>query len=542
MTDPKDPVGPVSSQTANFAALTPVAYLRRAAHVFPDAPAVVYNDVTRSWRETDQRATRLARGLRAQGVQPGDVVSVVAPNIPELYECHFGVPMCGAVLNVINNTLDPDTMAYILEHSRTRVLIVDPEYAPRVQQALDLCGLDIALVVDIEDPSFGTAAPVGAMTYQAVLEAGADGVDLPPLADEMAAISINYTSGTTGRPKGCVYSHRGAYLNAMAHLIDWQMPRHSVYLWTLPMFHCNGWCFPWVIAANFGVNLCLRHSDPKTVCTALQTRGVTHFCGAPALLVSLLNCSNAPTRLDRTVQAMVAGAPPPAEVIRQVEQLNIAVTHVYGLTEVYGPAMVNLWHKDWDALPTPERARMKARQGVGNIATREVQVVASDGVTPVPGDGRTIGQVMLRGNNVMLGYLDNDAATQASFKNGWFATGDLGVSHPDGYVEIKDRETDVISVNGEYVSSIEIEGVLYRHPAVLEAAVVACPDPHWCEIPCGFVTPKPGVQVSEAQIAQFYTEQRPQAQTPVRIVFAKIPKTATGKVQKFLLRADAEKL
>lgn len=542
MTDPKDRVEPPSSGVANFAALTPIAFLTRAAQVFPDAPAVIYNDLQRNWRETEARATALARGLTALGVQPGDVVSVVAPNIPELYECHFGVPMCGAVLNTINNTLDPETMAYILDHSQTRALIVDPQFTPVVQQALALCPREIALVVDIEDPYYEAASPMGTMTYDDVLNAGADGMQPEYIGDELTPISINYTSGTTGNPKGCVYSHRGAYLNAMAHLVDWQMPRHSVYLWTLPMFHCNGWCFPWTIAANFGVNICLRQNDEQTICEALQAKGVTHFCGSPALLVALLNCAHRPTRLEEPVHAMVAGAPPPAEIIRQVEQLNISVTHVYGLTEVYGPAMINLWHTDWDRLPKNERAGLKARQGVGNIATRRVGIFKTDGVTPTPSDGRSIGQVMLQGNNVMLGYLNNEAANRASFQNGWFATGDLGVCHPDGYVEIKDRETDVISVKGQYLSSIEIEGVLYRHPDVLEAAVVSCPDPEWGEIPCGFVTLKPGSRTPAKSIEGFYKEQRSEVEIPIRVVFGDIPKTATGKVLKYRLRARAKKL
>lgn len=466
----------------------------------------------------------------------------MAPNTPPLFEAHYAVPMIGAVLSALNVRLDAETVAYILQHSEARVLLADREFAATAAAALALLPPDARpLVIDIDDPAVAPGPTVGQMEYEAFLASGDPAFTggLPP--DEWDAITLNYTSGTTGRPKGVVYHHRGAYLNALGNVVTWGMPRHPVYLWTLPMFHCNGWCFPWTVTALSGTHVCLRRVEARAILAALDAEGVTHLCGAPVVMGMLLN---APGVLPRAtpVNMMTAGAAPPAAVIEGMEKLGFAVTHVYGLTESYGPVSVCEWNSAWDALPAGERATLKARQGVA-YAVQEGLIVA-DPVTlaPVPQDGATMGELLMRGNIIMKGYLKNDAATAEALAGGWFHTGDLGVWHDGGYVEIRDRSKDIIISGGENISTIEVESVLYRHPAVMEAAVVARPDDKWGETPCAFVTLKPGAVATEAEIIAFCRNHIAHYKAPRTVVFAEIPKTSTGKMQKFVLREQAKAL
>jgi fatty-acyl-CoA synthase len=531
--------GGLEANAANYVPLSPVSFIERAAFVHPDALAVVHGDVRRSWVETHQRVLRLASALQRQGVAAGDTVSIIATNIPELFEAHFGVPMAGAVLNAINTRLDAAAIAFILDHAETRVLIVDPEFSGLAQEAIALASRTNLLVIDIEDPCFGAGTRIGAMTYAALLDSGDPGFVWQGPASEWDAIALNYTSGTTGDPKGVVYSHRGAYLNALSHIVDWGMAQHSVYLWTLPMFHCNGWCFPWTIAANAGVNVCLRAVREASIFQLIRDEGVTHFCGAPIVLNMLANASGDLARPGHGVKVMTAGAPPPPAVIQKIEEMGFEVTHVYGLTEVYGPAVISVWKPRWDALGAAERAGLKARQGVGNTALSGLMVADPDTLEPLPSDGQSLGEIFLRGNNVMCGYLKNPSATRKSFRGGWFASGDLGVMHPDGYVELKDRSKDIIISGGENISSVEIENVLYQHPDVLEAAVVARPDAKWGETPCAFVTLKAGRDASPDEIIRFCRANMAGFKIPKTVIFGPLPKTSTGKIQKFVLRETA---
>jgi fatty-acyl-CoA synthase len=526
---------------ANFAALTPLSFLERTATVFPDRLAVVHGPVRRSWAETYARTRRLASALAARGIGRGDTVAVIAANIPELFEAHFGVPMIGAVLNAINTRLDAEAIAFILDHGEAKVVMVDPEFAGVVRAALALTTAPDRLVVDIEDPTFDGGARIGALTYEALLDEGDPAFDWSPPADEWDAITLNYTSGTTGNPKGVVYHHRGAHLNALAQIQTWDMPQHAVYLWTLPMFHCNGWCFPWAMAANAGTSVCLRAVRAEPIFELIASEGVTHFCGAPVVLNMMAQNARLKT-FEHEVKVMTAGASPPAAVIEAMEAIGVEVTHVYGLTEVYGPATVCAWKSEWDGLPADQRARLKARQGVKNTALEGIMVAHPDTLVPVPGDGQTIGEIFLRGNNVMRGYLKNPTATAEAFRGGWFATGDLGVMHPDGYVEIKDRSKDIIISGGENISSVEVEDVLYRHPAISEAAVVARPDDKWGESPCAFVDLRSGQQVSEADVIAFCRGHMAHFKAPKKVVFGPLPKTSTGKIQKFVLRDRARTL
>ncbi|WP_295046345.1 acyl-CoA synthetase [uncultured Paracoccus sp.] len=524
---------------ANFAPLTPLDFLARTAAIHPDRLALVHGPVRRSWAQVHDRTRRLASALAARGIGRGDTVAVIAPNIPELYEAHFGIPMLGAVLNAINTRLDAETVRFILQHGEAKALLVDSEFAPLAAEALQGC--DIGLVVDINDPLGPPAQSVGALDYEALLAEGDPEYDWQPPADEWDAIALNYTSGTTGNPKGVVYHHRGAALNALSQLQDWGMPAHSVYLWTLPMFHCNGWCFPWAMAANAGVSVCLRAVRAEPIFDLIAGEGVTHFCGAPIVLNMLAQNAHL-KRFDHAVKVMTAGASPPAAVIQAMEDMGVEVTHVYGLTEVYGPSVVCVWKPEWNDLPPDRRARLKARQGVRNAALAGLMVADPDTLVPLPRDGQTIGEIFMRGNNVMRGYLKNPEATARAFQGGWFATGDLGVMHPDGYVEIKDRSKDIIISGGENISSVEIEDVLYRHPAVNEAAVVARPDAKWGETPCAFVDLRPGRQASEAEIIAFCRDHMAHFKAPKTVVFGPLPKTSTGKIQKFVLRDQARSL
>ena len=461
-------------------------------------------------------------------------------NTPELFEAHFGVPMAGAVLNALNIRLDAEAIAFILQHSEAKVLITDREFSGVIEPALAKLPLR-PLVVDIDDALAEGGKRLGELDYERLLAEGDPDAPWQGPADEWDAISLNYTSGTTGNPKGVVYHHRGAYLNALGNAIVWSMPRHPVYLWTLPMFHCNGWCFPWTVTALAGTHVCLRRVDAASVFAAIAEHGVTHLCGAPVVMNMLLNAPpNVPREIGRRVALMTAASAPPAAVIEGMEKLGFDITHVYGLTEVYGPAVVCDWHEEWDARPVAERAALKARQGVRYPVLDGLMVADPATLQPVAPDGASMGEVFMRGNIVMKGYLKNEKATNESFAGGWFHTGDLGVMHEDGYIEIKDRSKDIIISGGENISTIEVEGVLYRHPAVLEAAVVARPDPHWGESPCAFVTLKPGAAATSDEIIAFCRAQMAHFKAPRTVLFGPLPKTSTGKVQKYVLRDKAK--
>jgi fatty-acyl-CoA synthase len=527
---------------ANHTPLTPLSFLTRAAAVHPHRLAVVHGPHRATWRETAARCRRFAAALAAHGVRRGDVVAVMTPNTPPLFEAHFAVPMLGALLNALNTRLDAETIAYILDHGEAQVLIADREFSATVAAALALLPVGRRpLVIDVDDPLGEPGAAIGVMDYEAFLRSGDPdfAFALPP--DEWDAIALNYTSGTTGKPKGVVYHHRGAYLNALGNIVTWSMPQHPVYLWTLPMFHCNGWCFPWTVTALAGTHVCMRRVDAASILAALGQEGVTHMCGAPIVMGMILNARGVqPPPVP--VAMMTAGAAPPAAVLEGMERLGFAITHVYGLTECYGPVTVCEWDPEWDALPAAKRATLKARQGVPYVVEDGLMVADPVTLAPVPQDGTTMGELFLRGNIMMKGYLKNEAATEEAFAGGWFHTGDLGVWHPDGYAEIKDRSKDIIISGGENISTIEVESVLYRHPAVLEAAVVAQPDAKWGETPCAFVTLKPGAMEDEAEIIAFCRANMAHYKTPRRVVFGPLPKTSTGKMQKFVLREAARVL
>ncbi|MFD1624951.1 acyl-CoA synthetase [Azospirillum griseum] len=527
---------------ANFVALSPLTYLERAASVWPERTAVIHGPVRRNWAETFSRVRRLAAALAARGITTGDTVAMLAANTPELFEAHFGVPLVGGVLNAINTRLDAEAIAFILTHGEAKILFVDREFSAVAKKALALLGAPIP-VIDIDDPLYSGGELIGSCDYEAFL-AGADGEHpwiLP--TDEWQAIALNYTSGTTGNPKGVVYHHRGAYLNAVSNALSWNMGDAPVYLWTLPMFHCNGWCFPWTIAVTAGTSVCLRQVRPDAVLRLIREEQVTHFCGAPIVL-NLLN--NAPADLkagiDHKVKVMVAGAAPPAAVIAGMERMGWEVTHVYGLTECYGPTVVCVWHDRWNDLSIDDKAAIKARQGVRGPMLEEIVVADPQTLEPMPKDGRSMGEILMRGNNVMKGYLKNPKATADAFAGGWFHTGDLAVWHADGYVEIKDRSKDIIISGGENISSIEVEDVLYKHPDVLEAAVVARHDEKWGETPCAFVNLKDGAAATEADIIAYCRAHMAHFKAPRTVVFGPLPKTSTGKIQKYVLRKKTEEL
>ncbi|MBX6367685.1 MAG: acyl-CoA synthetase [Rhodospirillales bacterium] len=532
----------LDKNAANFVPLSPLSFLARTAAVYPDRLAVVHGKTRRTWAETYRRCRRLASALAARGIGKGDTVAVMAPNIPAHFEAHFGPAMLGAVLNALNIRLDAEAIAFILRHGEAKVLLTDREFAPVIGKALSLLEKK-PLVIDIDDPEGPGGETLGETSYEEFLASGDPDFAWSPPADEWDAIALNYTSGTTGNPKGVVYHHRGAYLNALGNVLVWDMGQHPTYLWTLPMFHCNGWCFPWTVTAMAGTHVCLRRVDPALVYPLIAEHGVDHLCGAPIVMNMLLN---APEELKRTlrpgVKMMTAGAAPPAAVIEGMEKLGFKVTHVYGLTEVYGPVTVCAWHEEWDGLPVAERAAIAARQGVRYPVLEGLMVADPKTLAPVPKDGTTMGEVFMRGNVVMKGYLKNEKATEEAFAGGWFHTGDLGVWHPDGYIELKDRSKDIIISGGENISTIEVEGVLYRHPAVLEAAVVARPDEKWGETPCAFVTLRPGAAATEAEIIAFCRERLAHFKAPRKVVFGPLPKTSTGKIQKFVLREQARKL
>ncbi|WP_270174054.1 acyl-CoA synthetase [Diaphorobacter sp. ED-3] len=527
---------------ANHAPLSPLSFIERTAEVYPDRLAIVHGELRQTWGQTYARCRRLASSLRRAGIGKNDTVAVMLPNTPPMVEAHFGVPMAGAVLNALNTRLDPETIAFMLDHGEAKAVIVDPEFAPVMAKALALRQSQAPLLlIDVEDAVYGPAAQrLGTLTYEDFLAQGDAQFAWELPGDEWDAIALNYTSGTTGNPKGVVYHHRGAHTNAVSNVLEWDMPKHAVYLWTLPMFHCNGWCFPWTVAARAGINVCLRRVEAQAIFDAIRNHGVTHYCGAPIVHGLLVNAPAAMKEgVPAGVKAMVAGAAPPASMIEGMEQMGFDLTHVYGLTEVYGPATVCAKHAAWDALDIGERARLNARQGVRYHLQRAAMVLNPDTMEPVPHDGETMGEIMFRGNIAMKGYLKNPKATEEAFRGGWFHSGDLAVQYPDGYIKIKDRSKDIIISGGENISSIEVEDVLYRHPDVLAAAVVAKPDPKWGETPCAFVELKAGAQATPEDIVAHCKKHLAGFKVPRAVVFGELPKTSTGKIQKFELRKQA---
>jgi fatty-acyl-CoA synthase len=526
---------------ANFVPLTPLSFLQRTAEVFPERTAVVHGRQRTSWGQTYARCRRLASALARRGIGRGDTVSVMLPNLPAMFEVHFGVPMAGAVLNTLNTRLDAESIGFMLGHAEAKLVITDREFSPVVAAALEKLGRAIE-VIDVEDPEYTAPGQrLGGSTYEELLEEGDPESAWAWPEDEWQAISLNYTSGTTGNPKGVVYHHRGAFLNALGNMVTWAMPHHSVYLWTLPMFHCNGWCFPWTMAANAGTSVCLRRVDAARIFELIRAEHVTHYCGAPIVHQTLINAPEEWRRgIDWKVNALVAAAAPPASMIDGMERMGFSLTHVYGLTETYGPATVCAKKPEWDELPLAERVRLNGRQGVRYVVEEGFTVMNPDTMEPVPHDGETIGEIMFRGNITMKGYLKNPAATREAFAGGWFHSGDLAVVHPDGYVKIKDRSKDIIISGGENISSLEVEDVLYRHPAVMMAAVVARPDEKWGEAPCAFVELKPGARVTEPELIEFCRQHLARFKVPKAVVFGELPKTSTGKIQKYVLRQKAK--
>lgn len=522
---------------ANFVALTPLSFLARSAAIYPNHVSALYEGRLFTWSQTYQRCRRFASYLASRGIGHGDTVAAMLPNIPAMNELHFAVPMAGAVLNALNIRLDAGSIAFQLDHGGAKIILVDPEFAGVIAEALTLMTGPKPAVIDVDDAAFGEPKQIGEIEYEAALSQGDPGFTARLPQDEWDAIALSYTSGTTGNPKGVVTHHRGAYLNAVSNILAGNLGQHPVYLWTLPMFHCNGWCFPWTLAATAGINVCLRKVDPAKIFELIPKHGVTHMCGAPIVYNTLINAPSAPKgAAARLVTGLIAGAAPPVAVLEGAERIGIRLTHVYGLTEVYGPASVCAEQPGWDELPADQRAQLKRRQGVPYPLQEDVTVLDPETMREVPRDGETIGEVMFRGNIVMKGYLNNEKATREAFEGGWFHTGDLGVLDEHGYVIIKDRSKDIIISGGENISSVEVEDILYKHPAVLFAAVIAKPDSKWGEVPCAFVELKDDAHATEAEIIAFCRDQMPGFKTPKAVVFGIIPKTSTGKIQKFMLR------
>ena len=527
---------------ANFANLTPLSFIERCASVYPQKISLIHGEKKYTWAETYKRCCLLASALLNMGIVKGDTVAFMGANTPETFEGHFGVPMTGAVLNALNVRLDAKAIGFILEHAEAKVLFTDREYSDTIKAALELVPQEL-IVIDIDDPSFSGGELLGSEDYETFLSKGDDDYSCFQIQDEWQAISLNYTSGTTGDPKGVVFHHRGAYLNAISNNLCWDMTTHPVYLWTLPMFHCNGWCFPWGLAAAVGTSVCLRHVRDVAILDSMKNHNVSHFCGAPVVLNTIVNADDSlKVDLRKGIKVMTAGAAPPAAVIAGMEKMGFEVTHVYGLTETYGPCVVCAPQEDWAELSIDDRAELLARQGVRAPLQDELMVADPETLQPVPKDGKTMGEIFMRGNLVMKGYLKNPKTTQASFKGGWFHSGDLAVWHEDGYTQIKDRSKDIIISGGENISSLEVESVLFKHPKILEAAVVASSDKKWGEVPCAFISLKSGQELPVDELIAYCREELAGFKIPKKVVFGSIAKTSTGKVQKFLLREKAEQV
>ncbi len=529
---------------ANFTPITPLLFIERSAQIYPNRLAVIHGKLRQTWQQTYERCRRLASALSKHGIGLGDTVAVMLPNTPPMVEAHFGIPMVGAVLNALNTRLDPESIAFMLNHGEAKVVIVDPEFSGTMKKALEIAKQESGrefLVIDVEENEFDVPGErLGKLTYEQLLAEGDPEFAWQVPEDEWQAICLNYTSGTTGNPKGVVYHHRGAAINAVSNILDWDINKHPVYLWTLPMFHCNGWCFPWTIAARAGINVCLRRVDAQHIFAAIKEHGVTHYCAAPIVHNLLVNAPDAmKLGVPAGVKGLIAGAAPPASIIEGMEKLGFDLTHVYGLTEVYGPAAVCVKQDEWNDLDIGERARLNARQGVRYHMQQAITVLNPETMEPVPADGETMGEIMFKGNIAMKGYLKNEKATKEAFEGGWFHSGDLAVMSPDGYVKIKDRSKDIIISGGENISSIEVEDVLFRHPAVIAAAVVAMPDPKWGETPCAFLEIKPDAQVTVEDIVAHCKKHLAGFKVPRAVVFGELPKTSTGKIQKFELRKKA---
>ncbi len=534
----------LSRNSANFTPITPLLFLERSAEVYPDRLAIIHGALRQTWSQTYERSRRLASALQKHGIGLGDTVAVILPNTPPMVEAHFGIPMAGAVLNALNTRLDAESIAFMLNHGEAKAVIIDPEFSGVMKKALEMAKAESGrefLVIDVEEKEFDVPGErLGKLTYEQLLAQGDPLFAWQVPEDEWQAICLNYTSGTTGNPKGVVYHHRGASINAVSNILDWDINKHPVYLWTLPMFHCNGWCFPWTVAARAGINVCLRRVDAQHIFAAIKEYGVSHYCAAPIVHNLLVNASDEmKVGVPTGVKGLIAGAAPPASIIEGMEKLGFDLTHVYGLTEVYGPAAVCVKQDEWNDLDIGERARLNARQGVRYHMQQAIAVLNPETMEPVPADGETMGEIMFKGNIAMKGYLKNEKATKEAFEGGWFHSGDLAVMNPDGYVKIKDRSKDIIISGGENISSIEVEDVLYRHPAVISAAVVAMPDPKWGETPCAFLEIKPGVQVTVADIVAHCKLHLAGFKVPRAVVFGELPKTSTGKIQKFELRKQA---
>ena len=529
---------------ANYHPLTPISFLERSARVFPDKSAVIHGDLTYTYSELFARSRRLASALAKRGIGIGDTVAIIAPNTPAMLEAHYGVPMCGAVLNALNYRLDAATIAFILGHGEAKILLTDREFSPVIKAALAEYESPIT-VIDIDDPYAEGGELIGESDYESFLKEGDPDYQWLVPADEWQAICLNYTSGTTGNPKGVVFHHRGAYLNALGNALVFQVDSDSVYLWTLPMFHCNGWTFTWAVTAVSGTHVCLRKVDPAYIFPSIQDNRVTHMCGAPIVLNMLVHApSEQKIKFDQVVEVATGGAAPPSQVIAEMEKLGFRVTHLYGLTETYGPATVCAWQDKWDGCSLDERAAMMARQGVHYPTLEDVRVIDPETMNPVPQDGLSMGELMVRGNTVMRGYLKNSTATEDAFAGGWYHTGDLGVTHEDGYIEVRDRSKDIIISGGENISSLEVEDVLYRHPGIMEAAVVAKPDKKWGETPCAFVTIAPGQEdsLTKDDVTHWCQQNLASFKVPKTIIFGTLPKTSTGKIQKFVLRERASEV
>lgn len=522
---------------ANFVPLSPLSFIERTAKVYPDRLSVIHGTRRYTWSQTYARTRQLASALKKLGIGKGDTVAIMGANTPETYEAHFGIPMAGAVLNALNIRLDAATISFILDHGEAKVLLTDKEFSTTIKKALEDCS-SAPLVIDVDDILAGGGELIGKMDYEAFISTGDPEYEWQLPEDEWQALSLNYTSGTTGNPKGVVYSHRGAYMNSIGNAMAWDLNQGPTYLWTLPMFHCNGWCFPWTIAAYGGTNVCLRNVSAKEIYNAIAEHKINHFCGAPIVLGMVVNAAKKEIKpFDYVVEVMTAGAPPPAAILQSISEAGFRVTHAYGLTETYGPATVCAWQGAWDELQDQEKAAMNARQGVNYAVLDKLDVIDPVTMQPVPPDGETMGEVMFRGNNVMKGYLKNPEATEDATADGWFHSGDLGVMHPDGYIQLKDRSKDIIISGGENISSIEVENALYMHPAVSAAAVVAKEDEKWGETPCAFIELKPDADVvTEEEIIEFCRENLAHFKCPRHVVFGDLPKTSTGKIQKFILR------